>query len=101
LVDAENLPEGRERDEAVKSVLGSVRAVVGIEADVGDRADWADWWPRPVSCFVLVLSETCDVLRNVCPAWTGPVGRVVGGRQSLVGAKTRISPIRGGGAPRD
>ncbi len=23
--------------------------IVGIEADVGDREDWYDWWPRPVS----------------------------------------------------
>jgi hypothetical protein len=23
--------------------------VVGIEADVGERDDWNEWWPRPVS----------------------------------------------------
>ncbi|EGG12653.1 family 32 glycosyltransferase, partial [Melampsora larici-populina 98AG31] len=22
--------------------------IVGIEADVGDRADWEEWWPRPI-----------------------------------------------------
>lgn len=49
LVRAENMPEGEEKAAAVKEVLGEVRAVVGIEADVGDREDWADWWPRPVS----------------------------------------------------
>lgn len=30
-------------------VLGKPSLVVGIEADVGDRTDWAEWWPRPVS----------------------------------------------------
>lgn len=49
LVRAENMSEGEEKDAAVKEVLGEVRAVVGVEADVGDREDWADWWPRPVS----------------------------------------------------
>jgi hypothetical protein len=23
--------------------------IVGIEADVGERDDWNEWWPRPVS----------------------------------------------------
>ena len=38
-----------EREKVYSDVLGPVKAVVGLEADVGDRADWADWWPRPVS----------------------------------------------------
>lgn len=38
-----------ERGAVEREVLGPVGAVVGIEADVGDREDWADWWPRPVS----------------------------------------------------
>lgn len=29
--------------------LGPPSVVLGIEADVGDREDWHDWWPRPVS----------------------------------------------------
>lgn len=28
--------------------LAPPSVVVGIEADVGDRQDWHDWWPRPV-----------------------------------------------------
>lgn len=33
----------------IDTVLGKPSIVVGIEADVGGRADWFDWWPRPVS----------------------------------------------------
>lgn len=32
-----------------QEVLGPPSIVVGIEADVGGREDWFDWWPRPVS----------------------------------------------------
>lgn len=32
-----------------EEVLGPPSLVVGIEADVGGREDWFDWWPRPVS----------------------------------------------------
>lgn len=35
--------------------LGPPSVVVGIEADVGDREDWHDWWPRPVSSPVIRL----------------------------------------------
>ncbi|ORX41208.1 hypothetical protein BD324DRAFT_613641 [Kockovaella imperatae] len=34
--------------EDVNDVLGPPSVVVGIEADVGTRADWAKWWPRPI-----------------------------------------------------
>lgn len=35
--------------EKAVDVLGQPSVIVGIEADVGDRHDWHDWWPRPVS----------------------------------------------------
>jgi len=38
-----------EAGEKVDDVLGRPSVVVGVEADVGDREDWYDWWPRPVS----------------------------------------------------
>lgn len=38
-----------ERDREMDRLLGRARVVVGIEADVGEREDWAEWWPRPVS----------------------------------------------------
>ncbi|ORY35864.1 hypothetical protein BCR39DRAFT_563283 [Naematelia encephala] len=34
--------------EDVDAVLGRPSVVVGIEADVGGREDWFDWWPRPI-----------------------------------------------------
>ena len=33
-----------------EEVLGSPSIIVGVEADVGEREDWHDWWARPVSC---------------------------------------------------
>ena len=33
-----------------EEVLGSPSIIVGVEADVGGREDWHDWWARPVSC---------------------------------------------------
>lgn len=38
-----------ERDKEVERLIGRAKIIVGIEADVGDREDWARWWPRPVS----------------------------------------------------
>lgn len=35
-----------------KEVLGPPSIVVGIEADVGERGDWHDWWSRPVSFLI-------------------------------------------------
>lgn len=35
--------------ESPDDVLGPPSVVVGVEADVGGREDWNDWWPRPVS----------------------------------------------------
>jgi hypothetical protein len=29
--------------------------IVGIEADVGERDDWNEWWPRPVSPLLIEL----------------------------------------------
>jgi len=36
--------------EEMKRSLGTASVIVGVESDVGDRQDWHDWWPRPVSC---------------------------------------------------
>jgi len=38
-----------------EDVLGPPYNVVGVEADVGKREDWHDWWARPVSCLSDVL----------------------------------------------
>jgi alpha 1,6-mannosyltransferase len=35
--------------EKWQDVLGPPTVIVGIEADVGERDDWNEWWPRPVS----------------------------------------------------
>lgn len=37
-----------ERDREVERLIGRAKVIVGIEADVGGREDWAQWWPRPV-----------------------------------------------------
>ncbi|KAL1409799.1 hypothetical protein Q8F55_003796 [Vanrija albida] len=34
--------------ESAADVLGQPSVIVGVEADVGDREDWNDWWPRPL-----------------------------------------------------
>lgn len=63
-----------ERDREVDRVLGRARAVVGIEADVGDREDWAEWWPRPVSCCTceLGLSRASEADSNSYRSYSGP-----------------------------
>lgn len=43
----EGLTEGEV--ERWKRDLGGASLIVGVESDVGDREDWNDWWPRPVS----------------------------------------------------
>jgi hypothetical protein len=35
--------------EEWEEVLGPPSIIVGVEADVGKREDWHDWWARPVS----------------------------------------------------
>ncbi|GHJ85605.1 hypothetical protein NliqN6_2007 [Naganishia liquefaciens] len=58
--------EGVEVDD-----LASPSVVVGIEADVGDRQDWHDWWPRPVQIVQWTISSTpyhpiaLDVIRHI------------------------------------
>ena len=42
-----------EAGERAEMVLGTPSVVVGVEADVGGREDWHDWWPRPVRRFDL------------------------------------------------
>lgn len=44
--------------ERWEDVLGPPSVVIGIEADVGEREDWNDWWPRPVSPESRVRSAT-------------------------------------------
>lgn len=48
---ARRMEGGEELEAVLQEVLADrpLGAVVGVEADVGERADWADWWPRPVS----------------------------------------------------
>ncbi|WVR08436.1 hypothetical protein IAU60_005491 [Kwoniella sp. DSM 27419] len=43
-LDRWRMDNGEEPEE----VLGPPSVVVGIEADVGERQDWFDWWPRPM-----------------------------------------------------
>ena len=35
--------------DSPNDVLGPPSVIVGVEADVGEREDWHDWWARPVS----------------------------------------------------
>ncbi|ODN86100.1 hypothetical protein L198_07393 [Cryptococcus wingfieldii CBS 7118] len=54
-------PEQKERLEAGEShdeVLGRASVVVGVEADVGDREDWYDWWPRPIQIVQWTMAST-------------------------------------------
>jgi len=52
--------------EKTEDVLGPPSVIVGVEADVGDRVDWNDWWPRPVSCLYLhALPLTADANSTV------------------------------------
>lgn len=46
--DREGEPTEEEKTE-LKRGLKRASVIVGIESDVGDREDWHDWWPRPVS----------------------------------------------------
>jgi alpha 1,6-mannosyltransferase len=47
--------------ENAEDVLGPPSVIVGIEADVGNRADWNDWWPRPVSVASIFNSRSCQI----------------------------------------
>ena len=48
--------------EKWEEVLGPPSVIIGIEADVGERDDWNDWWPRPVSRFPVYASlRRCDL----------------------------------------
>ena len=51
-----------QKGDTIDHVLGPPSVVVGIEADVGEREDWYEWWPRPV-CFILfVFRSLNDIL---------------------------------------
>ncbi|KAG0149294.1 hypothetical protein CROQUDRAFT_89382 [Cronartium quercuum f. sp. fusiforme G11] len=39
---------GRAGEGKWATAEGEPSVIVGIEADVGDRADWEKWWPRPI-----------------------------------------------------
>ncbi|WVF68134.1 hypothetical protein IAT40_002897 [Kwoniella sp. CBS 6097] len=41
----------------VDDVLGKASVVVGVEADVGEREDWNDWWPRPIQIVQWTLAS--------------------------------------------
>lgn len=58
--------------------LGPPSVVVGIEADVGDRQDWHDWWPRPVShCdWMCTPSSPLNRLMYRCKSYNGPSARL-------------------------
>ncbi|KAF8528075.1 nucleotide-diphospho-sugar transferase [Hysterangium stoloniferum] len=59
-------------------VMGHMRgddspsAIVGIEADVGDRADWHDWWSRPIQIVQWTMAFSpghpilLDVVERIC-----------------------------------
>jgi alpha 1,6-mannosyltransferase len=46
--------------DVLKRELNRASVIVGVESDVGERKDWHDWWPRPVS-----LSEVPSGLAHV------------------------------------
>jgi len=46
--DRQGEPTEEEKTE-LKRGLKRASVIVGIESDVGNREDWHDWWPRPVS----------------------------------------------------
>jgi len=59
-------------------VMGDMRggdspsAILGIEADVGDRADWHDWWSRPIQIVQWTMAFSpghpalLDVVERIC-----------------------------------
>ncbi|OCF58527.1 hypothetical protein L486_04560 [Kwoniella mangroviensis CBS 10435] len=42
----------------VDDILGKPSVIVGLEADVGDREDWFDWWPRPIQIVQWTLTSS-------------------------------------------
>ncbi|KIR35769.1 alpha 1,6-mannosyltransferase [Cryptococcus deuterogattii CA1014] len=68
-----------EEGAQIEEVLGKPSVIVGLEADVGDREDWHDWWPRPGRykdaqnlASVSVLNEPKHGGPVGVMAWTGP-----------------------------
>lgn len=47
-----------------EEVLGSPSIIVGVEADVGEREDWHDWWARPVSSSRMITGLLFIAERN-------------------------------------
>ncbi|WWD20536.1 hypothetical protein CI109_105012 [Kwoniella shandongensis] len=52
--------ERLDKGEDVDKVLGKPSVVVGVEADVGDREDWFDWWPRPMQIVQWTMASAPD-----------------------------------------
>ncbi|KAL7422723.1 hypothetical protein Q5752_002015 [Cryptotrichosporon argae] len=61
-----------EGGEALDDVIGAPSVVVGLEADVGTRADWFDWWPRPIQ-----IAQWTMALAPAHPIAMGAVLRVL------------------------
>ncbi|KIR51471.1 alpha 1,6-mannosyltransferase [Cryptococcus gattii Ru294] len=47
-----------EEGAQIENVLGKPSVIVGLEADVGDREDWHDWWPRPIQMVQWTMAST-------------------------------------------
>jgi hypothetical protein len=71
--------------EGWEDVVGPPSIVVGVEADVGEREDWHDWWARPVSCssdarLMIVLLVVGSLADRVLVTTLTPRSRLFNGR---------------------
>ncbi|OWT37939.1 alpha 1,6-mannosyltransferase [Cryptococcus neoformans Bt1] len=55
---AEDQKKRLEEGAQINEVLGRPSVIVGLEADVGDREDWYDWWPRPIQMVQWTMAST-------------------------------------------
>nr|XP_019007986.1 uncharacterized protein I206_07154 [Kwoniella pini CBS 10737]OCF46767.1 hypothetical protein I206_07154 [Kwoniella pini CBS 10737] len=53
----ENQLERAKSGESIDDIIGKPSVIVGLEADVGDREDWFDWWPRPIQIVQWTISS--------------------------------------------
>ncbi|WVN89581.1 uncharacterized protein L203_104808 [Cryptococcus depauperatus CBS 7841] len=42
----------------IEEIIGRPSIIVGLEADVGERTDWYDWWPRPIQITQWTMAST-------------------------------------------
>ncbi|KAG9033137.1 membrane-bound alpha-1,6- mannosyltransferase Initiation-specific [Tulasnella sp. JGI-2019a] len=68
--------------ESMRKNLGPPSVIIGVEADVGDRPDWHDWWARPLQIVQWTMASApshpimLDVISRIAqsseglPAWT-------------------------------